>query len=249
VSMNSNEDVVRKIEACLRLATEGSGATEAEMMLALQRANTLMTKYGISMVDVNAFKDNAEDAAKKTWKKGRSGSLGTKEKRQHLDRFEKTLIVAIGEFTGTVGIIYKVYDASINRKRNQVYFIGDERDVAIASATLWMVAKAARNAAKNAVGPGWKASHLSFCDGYAEAVYRKVMEMQKVNHREVEVDESTYALVQQSKKDWIKGLLDEMGVKNAKQSKPRGERDWDAFYRGMDEGAKADINIKDKLGS
>lgn len=104
-----SDKVMKIIQALLAKSTE-AGATEAEAMAALAKANELMEKYGVSPEQVNKA-DAEKDLTQKGWK--------AKTKNQHpIAKYSLTTIAAFCEvrcygIAGTSEVVFKGFDQDV----------------------------------------------------------------------------------------------------------------------------------------
>jgi hypothetical protein len=243
------ERVHQLINAC------GKGASEQEVENNMRIVRKLMDDYGVTMADVDALRQDSKGEAEKTYKRKQSVVMGESGKKQHLAQFEGRIANAVGEFTDTCPLVFRGKRLVVRKDGTRDYegkvtltFVGDEMDVAIACATFNMIMRSCKDLARKACGEGWKPAHRSFAEGYASGLWTKVTEAKRQAAAQFDgtANAETFVLVRASKGDWLKGVLQEMGIREAKPKKQRGAVTAD-YWAGRAEGLKADLEIRDKL--
>ena len=125
IPQSKRDMIAAKIRALLALS-RNEGATEAESMLAAERASEMMSKYAIATADLEAL---TPGSVKESWGFRRRDVADS----THVVRY---CLLAIGRFTDTIPTWYRVNDSAGNLVKLQIAFFGTRVDTEIAH---WLV--------------------------------------------------------------------------------------------------------------
>lgn len=228
--------ILDKILKLFELGGVRANSTEAEMLAAVTKARQLMVQHKISQADVQAALDAKTDAAKKIRIDINQYTAYTR-KMKNLARYDEILAMAVGELTDTEPIL--------NRKWSDGWyvsmtFIGEQNDIALASALFMIWLPEVRRAARQMFGSQeWKKPHTSYAIGYAARILDRAqaaMPDQSVR------DANAMALVMSATKDAIASYKKDRGVMTGKDRK--FDLDPFAYHKGFSDGGQFNMATK-----
>ncbi len=186
-----NQKVVDTIVKILEKTT-GNGCTQAEADAAVAMASRIMERHNLTMDSVIARK------------KGRSPSKvdinvgfgSTRMKGNRATLWQQQLANAVAIITGTRGVVRRM-----GRGRSRLIFIGEETDVAVATA-LYPILERACDKNPDLVNLKGRVDRSGFRLGFAMGITKKAKQ---------ERDASSLALVSLRKDEAIQDVMDDVG--------------------------------------
>jgi len=241
-----NQRIIKKVGKLLALGAAGSGGTEAEAALALQRAQELLEAHGLTMAQVQASQGKGGKLNFRV-----NEAVAYRQKKNHLAQFEQGLVATTGKLTETVPLIARLS----NEPGLRVIFVGEETDVMVATEIFAWLQNDVRRRARRYVEQaqqlnqrlfgenparkkGWSPSHRSFAEGYAARMYQRAVALRDRERPQ------TYALVRVGKKEEIARYLAKENVKDQKSKRHRGKMDYAAMAAGAAQAENPSLNFR-----
>ncbi|MHB9132751.1 MAG: DUF2786 domain-containing protein [Armatimonadota bacterium] len=241
------DEILRKVQACMALAAEGSGATEGEMLAALAQVQRLLARYNLSMGDVEYY-TNGNGKKRGRWEFSEAHVELLKPGKQSLSTAEATLSAAVMELTGTRALRTRTaYQAKGSEKVHIcITFVGDVVDVHLATTLFSKLDKTMHDCAFRDYGKSWSKAHRSYCDGFAKAVLLRAREQARtINSDFTPAESDKYAIVLRDKATWLEDAIEEAIPERGKASKRRASpQDPHAYRAGIRDGAAQELDIR-----
>lgn len=247
----SREDILKKVTKAINLSQD-KGATEGEALAAVSAVQKLLARHNLAMSDVQDFqqKQNDDDKARGIGADWEATKAEIVKPRQHFAQFESALQVAVQELCNVQAVHTRSYDFERDRRLVRLIFIGEKRDVAIASAIYLELCKTCKRLARIACGRSrWTPSHRSFAEGFAAKVRTRAEEANAGTDDFTDAEKDRYAVVLHDKQGWLQRMLAELmpDLTAGKAHRPRGKMDVAAYMHGQAQGAMTDL-ATDGLG-
>lgn len=234
-------DTLRKLEKLFALGAPGRGATEAEMMLAMDKAREIMDKYNISLADVQENETSQPTMTDKV------------EVGQEILEVAKlsewlTLANAVCRITGT-----RILLGWAGRGKKAIYWIGDLRDVSVAKALFLALRNQIESMAKSAYprGEGWDGKSKSHdCRekrrGYVAGISARLAQRAGEEDKQAAVvtpkESTALVLVRKTKVDAIaKWMAEKYPRLGRSRVGSGGARNSSAYQRGYADGGSVSL--------
>lgn len=235
----SRDDVLARVIKLLRLADKSRNHSEAEAMLAMEKAKALMDEYNISLGDIASI-----DGESKKQVEFEVGEVAAVEMNRSMLNFEILIATATGRLCHCF-----VYRRRGVRPKNSLWFVGDKVEVAIARELYQIFWNASYGEAQRRYGRTYSANHRSYCEGFASRLNERVEELrrQESQPQTERTTNQTTALVRvtAAKDDAIsKWMQDNLQLRRKAARGGHGKLNYDAYQHGRDHGNRISLNKK-----
>jgi hypothetical protein len=241
----SREDILSKVAKAFALSQD-KGATEGEAMAAVAAVQKLLARHNLAMADVQDFQQaqSEKDEARGVGADWEAVKSEIVKPRQHFAQFESWLQLAVQNLCNVSAIHTRSYDYDRDRRLVRLIFIGEKRDVAIASAIYLELVKTCKRLARKLCGRSrWTPKHRSFAEGFASKVEERSQAIGAGTDDFTDGEKEQYAVVLHSKQGWLQQMLAELvpDLKEGEKKAQRGKLDLDAYVHGQAQGAMAQL--------
>lgn len=239
----SKDNLIEKIRKLFALADPERGGTEAEVMVAMERAKSLMAKHNLSMAEVAV----ADDAVGKM-PEGPHIIEMVGLTRKHcvvLRKWEMWLAAVVDQICGT-NHFYRANRHRISSlQRCVLIWAGDETDCHVAAALWPILRKSILAQSKERLGPGYRPIHRNYCEGFVVRLFEraKAAKAQDLTAQQ----EQTLALVVRSKADALATYVAGLGLRTTRESRS-GAQHSEAHEMGYADGEHMSLSTNGLKG-
>jgi hypothetical protein len=233
--MEDKQKIVEKLRKLFTLADPSRGGTEAEVMLAMQRAQEIMAKYNLSTADIKG-KEGSDDSHEE---RVSFGEDICKSKASGFTTWEKWL-------ASTVDVI--CVTSHFYRFGTSLIFIGTATDCAVAKALWNLFQKSILKQARSHLGGGYNASHRNYAEGFVMKLWERVNRKQSASDLHLTQEEAKIvALVVVGKKEALtQHIQSHYRFKKSKKRVANGSYESAAYSQGYTDGGKMNLS-RDRL--
>lgn len=222
----TQQGLLDRLAKLLALADPKNGGTEAECMLAMERAQKMMKEHNLSVAQA-AY----EGGAKKTTEKVNVKAGGIINIAGY--KWEITLAMAAANLAECKVLITWSGTYPNGRPKKGVYFVGEETDVAVAAAMWDYLYRTAHSLSRRERTATEK---RSFLHGFCQRVHARSFHPQGV-------EPTALVLYRQDKKDAIAQFIG--------RTRPARQRstsvDGAAYHRGSEHGGRVDLGTRNRM--
>jgi hypothetical protein len=243
--MTIDPKIIERITKLLNLGDKSRNSSEAEAMLALERAYALMREHGLDMADLQ--QDEDELALEMcSW---------TDDYKSQYDTWVSILASASAQLFGVNIINRKRREPGMAYAKVAKCFVGEEVDVELVKNVWPYLVKTCRKLARADLGGGWNASHRSYAEGFACRVYERCVDIrtqeEAAARQSNDEQDQKFALVIVAKEHALERYTSELfpNLKEGRKTSLKGQLDYGAMLAGQGAGDQVNLNFRRQVGT
>lgn len=238
IPVKPTDRVIDQIQKLFTLADKNRNNNEAEAMAALAKAQEIMSKYNLEMAQIE---NTARRGHKKVEDRQFVPDAAAPLQWAHTYKFSVILGHAVAKLT-TSDVIW-----SFPNGKKTLTFIGEAKDVAIASALFHVLLKSGLGIAYHKYDTKFTVTPevRSWMIGYVDAIAQRARESKHTEGLD-ETQAQCVALAIQTKEDWLAKQVEAMNLTPGRKSRGKGVYS-SCYIEGQIEGRKADLGVGNKL--
>lgn len=229
---NKRERLMRRLSKLFALGDGSRNPDAPEVLAAISKAKSLMAEHNIAIAEIDGYNDT---------NKAKSIRILIREdipytRKGKFARYDHPIMSATAAITQTEVMIRTKF--SETGKYEQVVFVGDETDVAVALHLYMILLSSLRKYTRTFCGSGWSKFHTDYALGFGMKVLKRAREQTQDN-----TTDSTargVALMLVSKKEALARYMDGLIMNKSKKSRRRSVSSY--YYDGYRDGDKMNLN-------